>query len=133
MEKRVQPLLPGVSPEVPRPNVVFGSSRVIRRARFRAAVRDALDLMFLVGVDWLFLRWPYAHVPFLTRDDSLLLLVAVNVLLIAYLWIARAFPRWRARRVAATWCAIEQTRLTASLQSRARRSAERAPREAQAS
>jgi hypothetical protein len=119
MEKHY--LLPGVSPEVPSPNVVFSSSRVIRRARVRAALRDALDLVLLTAVDWLFVRWPYARVPLLTRDNSLRLLVVLNLVLIGYLWIARTFPRWRARRVAATWCHDEQVRLTSSLQSRERR------------
>jgi len=103
-------LLPGVSLDVPQRDVVFQSSRVIRRARLLAALRDGLDLLLLAAVDWLFIRWPSARVPFLTRAETLLLLVGINGVLVSYLWIARAFPRWRARRVAATWCAPERER-----------------------
>jgi len=114
-------LLPGVSPEVPPPSVVFASERVIRRARRRALARDALDLLLLFAVDAFFVRWPYARVPLLDRQGSLLLLIGVNLALMGYLWAVRTVPRWRARRVSGTWCAVEQSRLTASLRSRASR------------
>lgn len=111
MEKRaVRTLLPGVSPEVPLPAVVFASKKIVRRARLLAALRDAFDLMLLGGVDYLFVRWPSARVPLLTRNDSLLLLLGVNGALLCYLWLCRAFPRWNARRVAATWCSGERER-----------------------
>ena len=47
----------------------------------------------------------------LGREDSLLALLALNGAMIAFLWLARAIPRWRARRVAATWCAAERMRV----------------------
>jgi hypothetical protein len=114
-------LLPGVSADVPPPSVVFTSRPVIRRARRVALARDVFDLLLLVGVDAFFIRWPYARMPWLNRTDSLELLVAVNAIFLIYLWIARAFPRWRARRVAGTWCDEERARLTTSLRSRGSR------------
>ncbi len=71
--------------------------------------------------DYFFVHWPYARLPLMNRHDSLELLVAVNAVFAGYLWIARAFPRWRARRVAGTWSSREQERLMVSLQSRASR------------
>ena len=121
MIERHDLLLPGVSPEIPPPSVVFASERVIRRARRRALARDVFDLLLLVAVDAFFVRWPYARVPLLDRHGSLELLVGVNLALMGYLWAVRALPRWRARRVSGTWCAVEQSRLTASLRSRATR------------
>ena len=94
---------------------------MIRRARRRALARDILDILLLLAVDYLFVHWPYARLPLMNRHDSLELLVAVNALFAGYLWIARAFPRWRARRVAGSWTPREQERLMVSLQSRARR------------
>jgi hypothetical protein len=114
-------LLPGVTPEVSAPPVVFESARVIRRARRLAMLRDALDLLLLVAVDTLFIRWPSARVPLLDRHQSLLLLLAVNVALLAYLWIARKLPQWSARRVAATWSDAERQRLTVAVRPRASR------------
>ena len=104
-------LLPGVRDAGTPPAVVIDSRAVIARARRRASVRDFLDLVLLLCVDGLFLGWPRAHVPMLGREDSLLALLALNGAMIAFLWLARAIPRWRARRVAATWCAAERTRV----------------------
>jgi len=117
MEKPVRPnLLPGVSDARTPPAVVFQSRKVIAKARRRAAARDVLDLLLLFCVDGLFLRWPMAHVPGLDRADSLLLLAAINVMLIGYIWVVRALPRWTARRVAATWCVAEQSRMFNALE-----------------
>jgi len=49
-------------------------------------------------------------VPGFERADSLLVLFIVNAVMIANVWFARALPRWRARRVATTWCATERSR-----------------------
>jgi len=114
-------MLPGVLPEVPQPIVVNESIHAVRRARRQAMVRDALDVALLIAVDFFFVHWPHARVPFLDRGGSLELLLGVNVLLLAYIWMARAFPRWRARRMASTWSAEEQTRLMTSPRSRASR------------
>ena len=83
--------------------------------------RDAFDILLLAAVDVFFVRWPYARMPMFDRHDSLELLVGLNAVFLAYLWVARAFPRWRARRVAGTWCEAERVRLTNSLRSRASR------------
>jgi hypothetical protein len=89
---------------------MIDSRVVVARARRRAIVRDVIDFLLLVCVDGLFLRWPMAHVPFLNRYDSLLILMGLNTMLIGYVWLARAMPRWMARRVAATWCLAERSR-----------------------
>lgn len=104
-------LLPGVQDVRTPPAVVFQSRKVVAGARRRAAFRDVLDLLLMAGVDGLFLRWPHAHIPGLTRLDSLLLLGAINAVFAAYIWLARALPRWSARRVAATWCIAERSRM----------------------
>jgi hypothetical protein len=109
-----RPLLPGVSTGAQRPSVVFHSKRVVRRARVRAILRDSVDLLFLIGVDWFFIRWPRAHVPFLDRHGSVLVLAAVNAALITYVLLVRVFPRWRARRVASTWSFTERSRFFTS-------------------
>ena len=109
MDKRV--LLPGVADDRIPPAVVFQSRTIIARARRRAAFRDVFDLLLLVSVDTLFVQWPGAHVPAMDRETSLLLLAAVNLAMIGAIWLARALPRWKARRVATTWCPAERTRL----------------------
>lgn len=111
MQKSARPqLLPGVSAARLPPSVVFRSDRVIRRARVRASVRDGADLLLLLVVDAFILRWPQAHVPLLDRHDSVAVLLSLNVLLIAYVWLSRQVPQWRARRVASTWCGVERAR-----------------------
>lgn len=111
MAKSARPdLLPGVSPVGVPPRVVAGSASVVRRARVRAAIRDCADLVLLLVVDAFFIRWPMAHVPLLNRHDSVAVLIVVNVLVVAYLWLSRWIPQWRARRVSSTWCGIERTR-----------------------
>ena len=104
-------LLPGVADVRTPPAVVFQSRSVIVRARRRAALRDVLDLLLLGCVDGLFLRWPRAHVPGLDRVDSLLVLASVNTMLFLTMWLTRTVPRWRARRVASTWCIAERSRM----------------------
>jgi len=103
-------LLPGVTESGPPPDVVFESQRVIASARRRAVAHDVFDLLLLASVDGLFLRWPHAHVPMLGRQETMLVLLGANVLLIAYMWYSRAVPRWRARRLASTWSATERNR-----------------------
>ncbi|HEV7488963.1 MAG TPA: hypothetical protein VGQ65_25105 [Thermoanaerobaculia bacterium] len=38
------------------------------------------------------------------------MLLALNAILVCYVWLARAMPRWTARKVASTWCLAERTR-----------------------
>jgi len=108
MEKRE--LLPGVSKTGAPPEVLCETRPVVVSARRRAAFRDTFDLFLLAAVDSLFLRWPHAHVPSLDRDQTALIIAAVNALVITYMWSARMLPRWRARRVASTWSVTEQNR-----------------------
>jgi hypothetical protein len=111
MEKPVRrSLLPGVLDAGAPPPVIIDSRSVVARARLRAIVRDVIDLLLLVCVDGLFLRWPLAHVPLLDRHDSLMVLVALNALLLGYVWLMRSMPRWTARRVATTWSLAERAR-----------------------
>jgi hypothetical protein len=105
-----QNLLPGVTTGGSAPMVVFDSRRVVVRARRLAIARDVAQVALLVAVDWLFQNWPSTHIPLLHRADSLVLLGIVNVVTIAHVWAARAFPRWRARRISTTWSLSERHR-----------------------
>ena len=103
-------LLPGVTtPDCP-PSVVCDSRASIRSARFRAAARDVAQVIFLIGVDYLFVRWPSAHLPFANREHSVTIVAAVNAMSITWLLLSRLMPRWRARRIAATWSVSERRR-----------------------
>lgn len=103
-------LLPGVTPDETDPNIVFQSRPVIRSARRRATLRDFFDVVLLAGVDALFIRWSHAHIPLLDRAESMVILAIANLALIVYVWSVRTLPRWRARRLAATWSAAERNR-----------------------
>lgn len=103
-------LLPGVATDTCPPAVVFDSLRAIRRARRRALLRDLAQFLLLAGVDWIFVRWPYTHVPTFDRAHSVLVLAMLNAILLTHLIIVRTFPRWSARRIAATWCLTERAR-----------------------
>lgn len=104
-------LLPGISQQGCPPVVACDPRPAIRRARRRALFRDISQLLLVAAVDALLIRWPAAHVPALTRFDSVALVVFVNAVMIAYVWLTRAFPKWSARRIAATWCPEERKRL----------------------
>ena len=116
MKKSARPqLLPGVALVPVTPAVVIESRAVIRRARLRATIRDAADLLLLLVVDAFFVRWPRAHVPLLDRHDSIVALVSLNVILVAYVVLSRMVPQWRARRVSSTWRHSERQRLNTLL------------------
>jgi len=104
-------LLPGISGDHCPPVVVCDPRPAVRRARRRALFRDIAQLVLVAGLDALLIRWPAAHVPMMTRLDSIALVTAVNALMIGFVWLSRAFPRWSARRIAATWCPAERERL----------------------
>lgn len=106
-----QRTLPGVSDDRVPPAVVMSSRKVIRRARRRAAFRDVVDLVILAFVDALFVQWPDAHIPALGRESSLMVLAFMNLAMFATMWLSRAIPRWRAKRVATTWTSAERRRL----------------------
>lgn len=105
-------LLPGVSGDRALPAVRCDARSEIRRARRLALVRDGLQLALVLAVDLLFITWPGAHLPLLSRESSLELLQLVNLVAVGGVVISRAMPRWAARRVASTWCRREQTRFT---------------------
>lgn len=103
-------LLPGVTVADCPPRVVFDSKRAIRRARFRATLRDGVQVILLGAVDYLFMRWPLTHIPELDRDRSVLIVATLNSLILTHVMVSRIFPRWSARRIASTWCAAERSR-----------------------
>lgn len=90
--------------------MVCDAREAIRLARRRAIVRDVLAVILLAAVDYLFAHFPSTHVPGLDRRQSLTLLGAMNGAMLVHLWLARALPRWTARRIAGTWCRTEQQR-----------------------
>lgn len=96
------------------PAVVCDAKSEIARARRLALGRDILLIVVLLAVDFLFIRWPATHVPLLDRVESLTLMRALNLLVFAQIWVARALPRWRARRIASTWCPSERKRFIAA-------------------
>lgn len=106
-------LLPGVSRTACAPRVVCDAHRAIRNARRRVWVRDGLQLSLLVLVDFLFVYWPESRMPFMERHTSMTFLRAMNVAIVGHLWLARALPKWYARRIAATWCRSERERFQA--------------------
>lgn len=101
-------LLPGVSTTSCPPRVVCDAHDAIKRARRRAWVRDGVQLTLLVGVDYLFVHWPESRLPFLDRAASLSFLRGVNLAMVGHLWLARALPKWFAKRIASTWCRSER-------------------------
>ena len=103
-------LLPGVDGDPVVPTIVADTRRDVIRARRRAALRDMGNILLVVGIDWLFVRFPSMHIPALTRVDSALTLVVINAAVIAYMIIARVLPRMAARRIATTWCLRERAR-----------------------
>ncbi|HJW95932.1 MAG TPA: hypothetical protein VJ901_20155 [Thermoanaerobaculia bacterium] len=109
-------LLPGISHRGCPPVVHCDPRPAIRRARRRALFRDISQLLLVAGVDALLIRWPAAHVPLMSRFDSIALVVAMNVLMLGYVWLTRAFPKWSARRIATTWCPAERGHLARTCQ-----------------
>jgi hypothetical protein len=107
------PLLPGITERDCPPRVVCDPRPEIRRARRRALLRDAAQLGLVIAVDALLIRWPAAHVPMMSRADSLMLVAALNAIIAASVWLTRMLPRWSAKRIAATWCPAERSRFVA--------------------
>ena len=103
-------LLPGVSADLCAPIVVGDSHRTIRRARTRAIVRDVSHVLLLAGVDYLFVRWPNAHVPMIDRSTSVVVLAALNSMIISHVALSRVIPKMTAKRIATTWCLRERAR-----------------------
>ena len=106
-------LLPGVSTTSCPPRVVCDAHDAIRRARRRVWLRDGIQISLLFAVDWLFVHWPDSRMPFVDRATSLAFLRGANVMLVGQLWLTRAFPKWSARRISATWCRSEREKFQA--------------------
>jgi hypothetical protein len=84
----------------------------VKVARRRADLRDLADVVVFLAVDVLYVAWPSTQLPFLTRDDTSLVLAAVHIVFAAWLTASRVVPRWRARRIAATWSERERSWFT---------------------
>ncbi|HVR41902.1 MAG TPA: hypothetical protein VMS56_00540 [Thermoanaerobaculia bacterium] len=104
-------LLPGVEGPRRRPAVEAADLRFdIESMRRRHAVEDLLDCALIVVIDLVFLLWAEARLPLLDRDGTLVILLAANALIVAGYVKTRLIPRWRARRIAATWSVEERSR-----------------------
>lgn len=105
-------LLPGVTTASCPPRVVCDARAAIRSAKRKAFARDAAQLTLLFAVDWLFVHWPESRVPMLDRADSLTFLRAMNAAIVGHLCLARALPKWTAKRIAATWSRSERAKFS---------------------
>lgn len=106
-------LLPGVAARSGPPRVLANAHETIRDARRRTLVKDVLQVGLLLAVDWLFLHWSDSRMPFLGRHASLSVLRAMNAGILAHIWLARAMPKWTAKRIAATWSRSERAKFRA--------------------
>ncbi len=104
-------LLPGVTDLRSRPSrASVNSVREVRQARRQVITRESIDALLILAVDIFFIQWQQARLPFVSRETSTLLLLAVNVMLASY-WVALHYaPTWKAKRIAATWSRDEQKR-----------------------
>lgn len=101
--------LPGVSgPDETGPHRVYNPAADIEAARRRAAVRNLIDIAVLILVDVLFLAWPSARIPFMTRDASLWVLLALHLVVVASWLRTRFYLAWRARKISGTWSETER-------------------------
>jgi hypothetical protein len=105
-------LLPGVTSRSCPPAIACDAHAAIRRARRLALLRDLLQLVLIGAVDYLFVDWPHARLPLLTRPESLQLLYVANAIILADVFVARLLPRLAARRIAETWSRAERARFT---------------------
>jgi hypothetical protein len=97
-------LIPGVrGREAVPPKPVFNANVQIEAARKRAAIRDAIDIAVLVAVDIFYLSWPAARIPFLSRDTTMWVLVALHALVVLSWFRSRLYTKWRASRISSTW------------------------------
>jgi hypothetical protein len=104
-------LLPGVTgPDQVPPSRGVNARASIAAARRRCLLRDAADLAILLLIDALFFLWPAAKLPFVSRDGTLLVLLALHLLLAAVWFGTRWYPAWKAERIAASWSEEERRR-----------------------
>lgn len=103
--------IPGAGgPETAPPAVNINAGKIVRSARVRADLSDLLDLSILLGINLMFKGWETAHIPFLTRETSMAILLSANALYVLDWLVTRYLPQWRARRVASTWSPNERAR-----------------------
>jgi hypothetical protein len=76
----------------------------------RATIRDILQVVLFVSVNYLFIRWPSTHLPFTDRHTSVVVMAAIDGAFFVWLYLSRVMPRWTARRIATTWSAAERRR-----------------------
>lgn len=101
-------LLPGVSSDRCPPATLCNARREITVARRKAAVRDAIQIVLLLAVNYLFLHYPSTRLPFADRLESQMLLAGMTAAVFTSVWLSRVLPRWNARRTAETWSRREQ-------------------------
>lgn len=105
-------LLPGVADATFPPAARCDARSAIRSARRQAIAREVLAVLLIAAVDFLFAYWSDSRFPFLDRGASLVFLTAINGVVLVQMWLERAVPRWNARRIALTWCRVEQSRFS---------------------
>ena len=106
-----QHYLPGVKGRVgAEASRTYDGRAEVARARRLANIRDIIDTILLLAVDWLFITWESVHIPLLTRWQSLIVLLVVHALFGVYVLATRIIPAIRARRIASTWERQERER-----------------------
>ncbi|HUO83905.1 MAG TPA: hypothetical protein VM534_02225 [Thermoanaerobaculia bacterium] len=100
-------LLPGV--RRPRRNSPAGIVDV-QQSRNRADLSDLVDLMILIVINLFFMQWENARLPLVSRDVSLVALLATNAFYVWGWFRSRILPLWRTRRIVSTWCSEEKSR-----------------------
>ncbi|MFN2239891.1 MAG: hypothetical protein ABR524_10910 [Thermoanaerobaculia bacterium] len=111
MAARYEDLLPGVEGPGLRGVRAEEIRKELERARTRAAVEDLLDCAVLIVVNLTFLLWPNAQIPFLGRDVTLVVLMAVNAFTVVNYVRTRLYPGWKAARIARSWSVDEKKRV----------------------
>ncbi|MDX1583775.1 MAG: hypothetical protein R3338_09270 [Thermoanaerobaculia bacterium] len=100
-----------LGPEACAPSVVVDAKQIIRKARDRANLSDAFDFSILFTINLMASTWESAHIPFLSRDASIAILLLVNVLYVVDWFAGRFLPPLKARFIASTWSREERGRL----------------------
>ena len=107
--------LPGVTPperdlDPGEPSRHANAGAEVLSARRAATFRDVFDSAILFALDLVVVTWPEARIPLMSRRDSIGALILFHVLFLGYCLLSRKLPRWRARRIAATWSPAERSR-----------------------
>jgi hypothetical protein len=110
---RDRELLPGVQPRGgARPSPTYDGRKAVVKARRSANLRDVIDSAILIGIDAMFFFWRDAHIPGLSRHDSLWVLFFAHIGIAIWVMAVRVVPAWRARKIASTWEVQERERFT---------------------